>query len=425
MTMDHLAKLKQASQHWPPLGQPCNKPEPLPQVDIDQARNTRRYFLQHSTNLSPVVIVASPFVPRQLVQHLMRNKRDSAIARKWIPGSSITNMEGMLHTFVTAFTTIDIVGDYAFRGRHDIVLLTDDDKHTLMTRKCLLSTQIQPDFEDEQVAFQLCQLHDQQIVGEPLDEHADVPDAQAKQNDQIRTHWDNRLRGHMIYYLTSNKRLPTTSEVKNRWSMERASNTLRQHASTRSPLSTDTLDKIAIEASQHLLSLEVLVNMYICFIVNELSALEGVCNHNGYIYTFDPPSIFAQTVSPTLLNSLFVYALSRITSSNELKNMRAFVFNDYADPAMTSLIRSVMQRHSHVSILNRTQLFSPSNDGHLDDTNELVKQGASLVIHNNSDAFGQNIETEQCTSLDGAIGVFSSAAACLRRTRNDLLQYVM
>ena len=45
-----------------------------------------------------------------------------------------------------------------------------------------------------------------------------------------------------------------------------------------------------------------------------------------------------------------------------------------------------------------------------------------LVIHNNSDAFGQNIETESAGgSLDGAIGVYSNAAACLARGKRDLL----
>jgi hypothetical protein len=56
-------------------------------------------------------------------------------------------------------------------------------------------------------------------------------------------------------------------------------------------------------------------------------------------------------------------------------------------------------------------------------TNKL--EGAILVIHNNSDGFGQNIETENAFgSLDGAIGANSSAAASLRRDRKDLLDFV-
>ena len=48
-----------------------------------------------------------------------------------------------------------------------------------------------------------------------------------------------------------------------------------------------------------------------------------------------------------------------------------------------------------------------------------------LVIHNNSDGFGQNIETEGMVgSLDGAIGSSSSAAASLERNRKDLLDFI-
>jgi hypothetical protein len=48
-------------------------------------------------------------------------------------------------------------------------------------------------------------------------------------------------------------------------------------------------------------------------------------------------------------------------------------------------------------------------------------RGAMLVIHNNSDAFGQNIETEPSGgSLDGVVGEYSSASASLMRDRKDL-----
>ena len=59
---------------------------------------------------------------------------------------------------------------------------------------------------------------------------------------------------------------------------------------------------------------------------------------------------------------------------------------------------------------------------------ELLKQaeGAMLVVHNNSDGFGQNIETEHALgSLDGAVGSNSSAAASLHRGREDLLDFIL
>lgn len=52
-------------------------------------------------------------------------------------------------------------------------------------------------------------------------------------------------------------------------------------------------------------------------------------------------------------------------------------------------------------------------------------KGTTLVLHNNSDGFGQNIETEGVSSLDGALGVYSSAAAGLHRKRKDLMEVVV
>ncbi|KZV96852.1 hypothetical protein EXIGLDRAFT_399843 [Exidia glandulosa HHB12029] len=52
--------------------------------------------------------------------------------------------------------------------------------------------------------------------------------------------------------------------------------------------------------------------------------------------------------------------------------------------------------------------------------------GALLVLHNNSDGFGQNIETEgPGSSLNGAIGCASSAAASLHRRHPHLLDHVV
>lgn len=49
----------------------------------------------------------------------------------------------------------------------------------------------------------------------------------------------------------------------------------------------------------------------------------------------------------------------------------------------------------------------------------------ALVLHNNSDAFGQNIETEGETSMDGVIGYNSDAAVQLERGRSDLVNIIV
>ena len=49
----------------------------------------------------------------------------------------------------------------------------------------------------------------------------------------------------------------------------------------------------------------------------------------------------------------------------------------------------------------------------------------ALIVHNNSDAFGENIKYEGCSSLDGAIGCYSNAACCLDCERTDISDHIM
>ncbi|KAM0790667.1 hypothetical protein ACM66B_004526 [Microbotryomycetes sp. NB124-2] len=420
--MQQLARLRRPSAITLDFSAPCNVLTPIHGLVAAQAHSrTRSYFMQQPQT-GPVIIAKAPFVPTVFVEHLFRNKRDSAIAYKWIPESSISNMEGMLHMFVTAFVKIEMIGDYAFRGRHDVQLHTDD-RGRLCARACILSTQIQPDFEDEQIAFAFCQLGQSAVVGEPLEDDVVIPNSESKQDDSIRSAWDDRLRRHLIHSLMPDRTVPAIGGIAEPWTSRHAIRALQLDLQQNSP-SLDLLSNRAVESHGHLLSLELLANIYICIVANEFSALEACCRQNGYIYTFDPPAIFARMLSPDLLNLLYVYALRIVTHNNRLDSMRVFSFNDYADSSIMSLIRTAFSRHSHVQVLSRADLYPVSTRGYLDKDNEAVKSGAALVIHNNSDAFGQNIETESCTSLDGAVGVYSSAASCLMRDRPDLVQHV-
>jgi hypothetical protein len=155
---------------------------------------------------------------------------------------------------------------------------------------------------------------------------------------------------------------------------------------------------------------------------NELSALEAMCPH-GYVYTSDPPSIFAQAIGAEILNRLQFAALKYLAASNKFFNMRAFAFNSYADPSATSLVKAALSNQPHILVVCKSDLFQGPRSTYaaLPGT-----EGALLVIHNNSDAFGQNIETEwESGSMDGAIGANSSAAASLQRDRPDLLSNLM
>ncbi|KDE09372.1 hypothetical protein MVLG_00279 [Microbotryum lychnidis-dioicae p1A1 Lamole] len=115
--------------------------------------------------------------------------------------------------------------------------------------------------------------------------------------------------------------------------------------------------------------------------------------------------------------------------------MKVLAFNDYAHLGIVEMLDQAIRGAGKVipKVVKRSQLFRSERkrlDTHF--LTELVppilgqELRLALVIHNNSDAFGQNIETEsRGGSLDGAIGERSSAAAGLRRDRKDLFQSVV
>jgi len=127
----------------------------------------------------------------------------------------------------------------------------------------------------------------------------------------------------------------------------------------------------------------------------------------------------------TLLNRVQSSALAHLVAQNpgRLANMRIFAFNDYADPGVIPLFRQSLAG-TNVRVMSKAELFPSATDGRYAPPPEGA--GALLVIHNNSDAFGQNIETEgPNSSMDGAIGCASSAAGSLRRDLPGLTSQVL
>lgn len=125
------------------------------------------------------------------------------------------------------------------------------------------------------------------------------------------------------------------------------------------------------------------------------------------------------------MNLLLTRAFLLVATSNALPALRILAFNDYAaESDIIPLLQAGLARsQKHVQVMSRARLFS-GTDGHLD--TQLLGTRTALVLHNCSDGFGQNIETEGAHgSMDGAIGVYSSAAAGLRRDRKDLLDFVL
>lgn len=372
----------------------------------------------------------------------MRRKKNGALGVKWLKGDDITNMEGAMHTFITpVISRCEIIGDYRYNpvfGGHSIDRFgdtlqrpsTDGSKRKYqLARFVVLSASVQMDFENTRVMLSACMLEESETIGHDLSSDSAwvILDKQAKQDDKQRRAYDESLRQHIIYHLTEARRLPARKSVKGLLDINETIQLLESFITT--PIIDNTgqiVGKFTGLDNRQIVSVEILFNTAIQQAKNELAALEVLCPQ-GYIYTYDPASIFARKIGAKILNRLMLAALKHLSDHYKFENMRVFGFNDYADRGAISLLCSALRKQEHVIVTSKQDLFNGAGgaQGLYDVTHIPQARGAMLVIHNNSDGFGQNIETEAMVgSLDGAIGSSSSAAASLERNRKDLLEFI-
>jgi hypothetical protein len=424
------------------------KPESKPRSDtlnvstIPAGINTRVFYLMRDNlrTVPPPLISVSEFVPRVLISQLMRRKKNSALGVKFERHhhghniDEITNMEGALHTFITpVIGKCKISGDYRYSSGHGVSKFGfvvseggSPSQQYKLTRTVVMSASIQMDFETSDVMLRVCRLDKAEVRGVDLNREPKwhMLTAQEKQDDGRRGRYDDYLRKHMVYWLTRDGKLPSRSTVHDRMQYKDAIHFLEMLIASGADITERVVGRFVELESDHVVSLELLFNTALHQVRNEFSALEILCP-SGYVYTYDPASIFAAEIGATLLNRLTIAALRCLSDSSHLPNMRIFAFNDYADKSAPSLLIKALSAQKHVQIARKADLFT-GKDGMYDVRHHEKGIGAMLVIHNNSDAFGQNVETEGAFgSLDGAIGYNSSAAASLLRERADLLDNIL
>jgi len=430
-------KLKQiSSSSIPPLDISSRSDtihvSPIP-GDVD----ARTFYLTEMPDdkhlVPPPLISSSEFVPRSLITLLMRKKKSSALGVKFVPHESkpdeITNMEGAMHSFVTpVIGSCEIIGDYRYSGRHGVVLFGEDGEGHGRSRKRLartvvLSASIQMDFEGANVMLTVCKLGSKQVTGTDFGTKLDVLSTEEKQDGAKRNTYDESLKQHMIFHLISSQRLPARRDVNDALGMDATIKYLDETISSGEDVDKKLVDMFAELHNNQIVSLELLFNTAVHQVRNEFSALEVMCPQ-GYVYTYDPASIFAQKIGAPILNRLMLAALCHLSAHNIFSNLRIFAFNDYADRSIVPLARIALSKQAQVKVTSKAELFRGPG-GKYDIGRFKEAEGALLVIHNNSDGFGQNIETEWETgSLDGAIGSNCSGAASLERSRTDLLNFI-
>lgn len=176
MPLHQLTKLRKAPNGSPSLHFPSDALH-LNRLPANHPCPRSFYLSEPLEHHHIPVISQSDFVPFTLAKHLMRRKRDVALATKYLPGSAITNMEAALHTFVTPLVGIEMAGDYAFRNRHSVLPFGSAEGKQLV-RRCVLSATIHLDFEDYDVGHALYSIGKRAVCGvERLPAHFAVPSA--------------------------------------------------------------------------------------------------------------------------------------------------------------------------------------------------------------------------------------------------------
>ncbi|EPE35904.1 hypothetical protein GLAREA_05242 [Glarea lozoyensis ATCC 20868] len=424
-------RLKTPPSRIPPIELKCSSSTTHPS-SIPMNKDPRKHYLNNSAELPPPLISSSSFIPHSMTAHLMRRKKTSALGVKFETRcqDEITDMEGALHTFVTPVVPLcHIVGDYRYQYGHGVSNFGVTNGKTLV-RDVVMSASIHMDFETKLVMLAVCKLGYEEFLGVDAGEW-EILGVDEKQDEKLRRQYDRVLRSHLVYHLTRDHRLPPRSAAKGLLNVEEAIALLEELISSSSEIGDSLIDKFVEIQYGDFISLELLINTAIQQARNEFSALEALCPQ-GYVYTYNPASIFAATIGPDLLNRLLLAAMRVLSDHNTFANMKVFAFNDYTDTKAVVLAKLALCKQESVLVASTTELFQGEKDQY--DISKFAEshkatgrklEDAMLVIHNNSDGFGQNIESEHASgSLDGAIGANSSAAASLKRDRDDLLDFM-
>lgn len=375
---------------------------------------------------APPIIAHSNFVPPHMVEHLMRNKANGALSVKFegIEKSKISNMEGALHTFVTPLCAIVSKGDFPKSTTgHKKGLIKDDSK----ARQQILSASIHPDFEYNNVMLPLIRLDDEAVIGQNLPDDFQILSQEDKQDKIKRVKYDAELRKHMIYHLTKDHRLPSIHEIETQkdkykilpFEEDKEHSVIAYLEKLISTAKPENIKKeiknCFVDYDGVYLSLEVLFNTYIHQIQNEFYALNAAA-YQGFVYTVDPPKIFAAYFgNAKLLNRLQILAFKKLSTTVIFNKMRYIGYNTFSDPTSLECLKKVFANKA----IPKSSLYDANHSYKVPPNCE----GCALVIHNNSDAFGQNIQTEGLSSLDGVVGFYSNAFIPLLRSRPDLMDF--
>lgn len=359
----------------------------------------------------------------------MRYKKDRALGQKFRahggdPPDRITNLEGALHTFVIPTVLATMHGDYRYKGGHGATPFGSQDGYQL-GRKVIVSALIQQDFEYDNVMLRVAGLGSHERIGKN-----ELPKpilTKEKQEETFRRAYDDRIRDYLVYHLTADQRLPAVSDhiKETAFSIPGLLEFLAKEIKHVDALHLPNhIKDTFFHHRGHFISLEVMFTTAVHQILNEMLLLERLNKEHGYVYTFNPPRIFVQffgSQGTELLSRIHVAAIKYVAGILvKFEHCKIFAWADFNSPQILGLLRHALASQAWIRVMRNDDLFSgKTGQGLYSPPTEALT--AMLVVHNNSDAFGQNIETESDGgSLDGVYGAWSSTSGSLMRDRKDL-----
>ncbi|KAI4755417.1 hypothetical protein E4T52_12551 [Aureobasidium sp. EXF-3400] len=399
----------------------------LVETTVPKAKLPRNYWITNNQDLMPPWIACSGFVPPAMIEFLMRCKKRTALGVKWKKGDKITNMEGAMHTFVTSIELAWLHGEKGYNKGHTFTPYLPSGKFR-SGRQVLISNMIHQDFETDEVMMKVSALAKTKTT---LTIEFDIPSTEEKQSDDIRNKYEDCLHRLLVYNLTADGELP---------SIEKGSDSAMSRAQAKSFLAdkvltvscSDVLEKVRntffwmkvkSKKDNPLLSLEILVTTAYHQFRNEMDALEEICKHQGYIYTFSAPKIFIGEFGSTdgLMACIYAAGLKHYLQTTKLQKMRVFQLPEVPGE-WVSMMKAALAVAPKVRVMTKQELYSSKDPS---DSYSPPYAGTMLVLHNCSDGFGQNIQYEVgAGSLDAIIGRFTSAAGSLLNDREDLVSMV-
>ena len=402
----------------------------------------RWYYLDAHSPIPPVVIGKSSFVSDDLLNFIMTNKTDGdgytvkfnpegldsnpdhGIVNNFGP-CMITPMEGCMHTYATPIVgDVRMCGDYYYEKGHCHVNFGGN-----QYRQVILSAAIHPDCEvadpvppHQGVFVPLVEIGESV---EGLNVSPPVLSLSDRHDPEKVANYDRQLLQRQIYSLTSRNRRISREEVTKQYDITEAEKRVEgliKAGKSREEIQGE-LRTEAILLNGRLISMEILYNSYIEQLQNELFTCEQLTGEEGYVYTIDPPRIFAGQLGDDGAHALNLFqCLALKTLQPSLRKLKRIGMGGAPDEQQAKIIELYNIRTKDLA-MKKTEMQDP--DTHL------LRQGvignAALILHNNSDAFYQNIRYEAAGgSLDGEIGECCNAClALLPKTNPDIHRRVI